>query len=770
MIRLKASYLKHAVVGLGLWAALAAPTGIYANLIHSHQVSFPIGTGIEYTQSRRISRTGLVDVHVLTIDMTNPFVTVGPALPDHGSRRSTTNLLQDSGAVGGINADFFNMNRNPITPYGQVVQNGVPLQLTRQQGYASTFGVDMNNHPFMAYFQPDLAFINAGAQHIHIRDLNKVYGPIVATIFDRHAIYTTAGLDGRQEGLIKIVVDNGYITYVSEPSELVSVPEEGFVVVIAQDYAYEQGHLDNVVVGQPAHLEIRGNMDLTTIWNAIGGGGQMVRDGEVVSGWVPSPNARHPRSAVGFSQDLNTVFLVAVDGRSHSIGVTHNEMAQIMIELGAHQAMHFDGGGSTTMGLRHPGADSVSLANLPSDGGQRAVTNALGVFNIAPLHQLTDISVNTFPRDQVFVGDVLHVYPIGLDDHLNPLALTEIAELHVWASIERIGNHFYPTVPGPLEFGLVYGEHGFNTSIQVLELAEIVPSHRSLSLEPGEQANLTFTGLSPRGHRGALNRVEVSVIPEQAGSWQGGTFTAGSVSGVIQARVGGVTTYIGVDVAEQGHVIQPAGNVARNPFRQQLEVHEHTQGFDITLVGDTSLDYFLEHDDLSDLVSQRNEALASFIAGSHLGIFLGATEVEHIDNFNAMHWSRGYRFNLVTPTTAVVHLNAEQGSLTGTSVYNWSFIQEVEAQNPDHVILLLNRPMANLPAYERQMLAYALEQMAEHRTVFVVSSYGTASMNTIINGVTHINLGSLFDETGQNPGFSVLRFRVSELGMGFDVH
>ena len=771
MIRNNSMYLQRTLLGLAIVLGLAT-TDVYAsNLIHSHEVSFAVGTGIDYTQSRRITRAGLVDVHILTVDMTNPFITVGPALPDHGSRHTTTDLLQNSGATAGINADFFNTARNPITPYGQVIQNGVPLQLTRQQGYASTFGVDMNNQPFMAYLQPDLVFINGGAQHVHIRDMNKVNGPIVASIFDRNAIYTTAGLDERQAGLIKVMVDNGYIVYISQPGELVNVPEHGFIVVLAEHYAYEQGHLEHLHVGQSASREVRGTIDLDNIWNAVGGGGQLVRHGEAVSGWAPTPNARHPRSAVGISQDRGRVFMVAVDGRSHSIGVTHAELAEIMIELGAYQAMHFDGGGSTTMGLRHPGTSNISLANLPSDGAQRAVTNAVGVFNTAPLHALTDLALQTFPREHVFVGDVLHVYPIGLDDHLNPLALSANAQLNVWANIARTGNHFYPIVAGPLEFGLVYGELGLHATVDVLELAEIVPNHRTLNLETGEQAHLSFSGLSPRGQRGALNRVEVSVIPEQAGAWHNGVFVAGTVSGVIQARVGGVTTYIGVNVNEQGHVMQPAGNVARNPFRQQLDGHLYGHGFDITVVGNTSLSYFLEHDELSHFVNQRNEMLTSnFTVGSHLGVFLGATEVENVDNFQTMHWSRGYRFNMVTPTTAMVHLNAERDSLTGTSVYNWGFIREVEWSQADHVILLLNRPVASLPAYERQMLNAALEDMATHRSVFVVSSYGTASTNTMINGVTHINLGSLFDEEGLNPGFSVLRFRVSEVGIGFDIH
>jgi exopolysaccharide biosynthesis protein len=82
---------------------------------------------------------------------------------------------------------------------------------------------------------------------------------------------------------------------------------------------------------------------------------------------------KHPRTAVGFSRDSTTLFILAVDGRSQrSIGVTLDELALLMRRLGAWQAMNFDGGGSTTMVI------DGAVVNAPSDtAGERAVGNAL---------------------------------------------------------------------------------------------------------------------------------------------------------------------------------------------------------------------------------------------------------------------------------------------------------------------------------------------------------------------------------------------------------
>ena len=84
---------------------------------------------------------------------------------------------------------------------------------------------------------------------------------------------------------------------------------------------------------------------------------------------------RHPRSAVGFSRDSATLYLVAVDGRQEtSAGATLEELATILRDLGAHDALNLDGGGSTALVVRG------ALANVPSDSaGERPVGNVIAV-------------------------------------------------------------------------------------------------------------------------------------------------------------------------------------------------------------------------------------------------------------------------------------------------------------------------------------------------------------------------------------------------------
>jgi hypothetical protein len=113
----------------------------------------------------------------------------------------------------------------------------------------------------------------------------------------------------------------------------------------------------------------------------IGGWPRILRDGVSVAADAASVEGtisrnaemKHPRTAIGFSRDSATLFMLAVDGRSQrSVGVTLVELATLMRQLGAWQAMNFDGGGSTTMVI------NGSVVNVPSDSaGERAVGNAL---------------------------------------------------------------------------------------------------------------------------------------------------------------------------------------------------------------------------------------------------------------------------------------------------------------------------------------------------------------------------------------------------------
>jgi hypothetical protein len=130
--------------------------------------------------------------------------------------------------------------------------------------------------------------------------------------------------------------------------------------------------------------------DWSLVFDAIGGGPELVRDGVPVyranEAFTTSQLApRGPRTAVGQRADGGIVF-VTTDGRQpgFSVGMTSFELARALVRFGAVRGMGLDGGGSSTL------AFEGTVLNSPSDGRERAVSTALmlqyyGVYAPPPL-------------------------------------------------------------------------------------------------------------------------------------------------------------------------------------------------------------------------------------------------------------------------------------------------------------------------------------------------------------------------------------------------
>lgn len=133
------------------------------------------------------------------------------------------------------------------------------------------------------------------------------------------------------------------------------------------------------VPGTPAALE--GEPDLWPVEDAVGAGPALVSNGQVrvttneeVFFGSAIPNT-HPRTAAGIRSD-GTLLLVVVDGRQPvSRGADLEQLAALMADLGAEEALNLDGGGSSSLYV------NGRLLNRPSGITMgREVMSAIGVF------------------------------------------------------------------------------------------------------------------------------------------------------------------------------------------------------------------------------------------------------------------------------------------------------------------------------------------------------------------------------------------------------
>lgn len=111
---------------------------------------------------------------------------------------------------------------------------------------------------------------------------------------------------------------------------------------------------------------------------AVSGFGPLVINGLVLRG---NGGELAPRTAVGITADRQKVILMVVDGRRRgwSEGVTTGELAALMAEAGAWDAIQLDGGGTTTAFLCDR-EGKYRLINRPSDlSGARPMPVVFGV-------------------------------------------------------------------------------------------------------------------------------------------------------------------------------------------------------------------------------------------------------------------------------------------------------------------------------------------------------------------------------------------------------
>ncbi len=116
-------------------------------------------------------------------------------------------------------------------------------------------------------------------------------------------------------------------------------------------------------------------------WSAVGGSQVLINQGVK---WTAAQDSScgsfcttlHPRSAAGLSADGNTLILVMVEGRQDPLfGMALSTLAELMEELGAHDALNLDGGGSSALVV-----DGTRVSGRPdAEPSERSVANHLAV-------------------------------------------------------------------------------------------------------------------------------------------------------------------------------------------------------------------------------------------------------------------------------------------------------------------------------------------------------------------------------------------------------
>ena len=144
---------------------------------------------------------------------------------------------------------------------------------------------------------------------------------------------------------VQVVVADGKI--IKTCKERTIIPKNGFVLV------GPESKLKSIFDAKKISLDIKINPEWKGVNHIISGGPYLVKNGEIYVDMTEQKLAaiggRNPRTAIGYTKNGNLIMLTADGREGSSIGLTLNELATIMKELGCVNAMNLDGGGSTVM-------------------------------------------------------------------------------------------------------------------------------------------------------------------------------------------------------------------------------------------------------------------------------------------------------------------------------------------------------------------------------------------------------------------------------------
>lgn len=108
----------------------------------------------------------------------------------------------------------------------------------------------------------------------------------------------------------------------------------------------------------------------------------ILRDGKILPGGGYEKNPM-PRIAYGLSQDRHYLYIITVDGRQKgwSLGATGPEVAAMLRDAGAADAINMDGGGSATLCYWDEAKQTpVTVNRHTKEGYQRPVGSNIGIY------------------------------------------------------------------------------------------------------------------------------------------------------------------------------------------------------------------------------------------------------------------------------------------------------------------------------------------------------------------------------------------------------
>ncbi|HEV7624927.1 MAG TPA: phosphodiester glycosidase family protein [Streptomyces sp.] len=352
------------------------------------RTSRPVAPGTRLTSFQRLESDKWLRADALSIELGSG---TGGTRADYlssgevSTRKTVTEQVKehDPGkgrrTVAALNADFFDIDETGA-PLGPGVRDG-RVTHSPAAGNSESLGIGPKaaGRILDLYFEGTLTLPGNDKEQLAAHNAANVPENGIGAYNSQWGKADRALTTDSDPDSTEVTLRRGRVTAVSDEPGTGPIAK-GTTVLLGRDAGAKR--LDALEKGDPVSLEYhaRTHDGSPVPRTAVGGRGLLVVDGKPQD-WEGRPNnATAPRTAVGFSKDGSRMHVLTVDGRQPaSGGVTLTELALMMEDLGAYNAINLDGGGSSTLLAREPGSASPQVENAPSDGEEREVPNGLAL-------------------------------------------------------------------------------------------------------------------------------------------------------------------------------------------------------------------------------------------------------------------------------------------------------------------------------------------------------------------------------------------------------
>lgn len=562
----KRKYLA-AVIAAAITLSPAAAVKSYAEvpeIIHQTNNKQTITKGVTHENIVKFTTAGWYNIHVLEVDLSNKYIDIDTLTNTESVSKlaSTKKMAEQRKAIAAINASFYTPSGGGYGyPVGTVVQSSEILaasnDVNRYSDSMASFTLTELKEALFDYWKMAMCLVSENGNKVDVLQYNKRNKSNFAdlTVLDRKWGEAAVGATEEMPDIMQMVVEDGKVTQFLTSQPAAMIPENGFVAVARGNAA--QSLMDAFSIGESVALNIQSTPDSSGIKMSVSGSSILVQEGKIPEKFSFSPAdvvKASPKTAIGSSKDGRYLYFVTVDGRqTASIGLTLSDMAQLMKDIGAFNAVSMDGGGSTTMVARPMADTQLKIMNNPSDGIARGVSTALGIFTTAPAAPLAGMVIKTTDR-YMFTHTTREFAVKGYDSYNNPVDVDP--ELVKW-SISGVkgkfeGNVFRPSTYGEGKITAQVGKIKASLDISVLSKPIALSlSDTTIKLPVGNSKTFSIIGTNPRGYKASIAPKDLKwSVNGDIGTFTDGVFSATAKgSGYIEASFDDIQAYCGVSVS-----------------------------------------------------------------------------------------------------------------------------------------------------------------------------------------------------------------------------